>query len=449
MWRCPVCEKEQIQGLVCDNCGFDASCDYEQNRTLFSDLSGHTEPISVRAAKWRQQKQAVAIAPGALVCPKCGGKHLSFLIDDLKFVCKDCGANMPISVGNAEADPAPSDTVEEAPPSQTDTQPPVVPEEPPAPADIQPPIAPEESSSQTEPQPPAGSEEPRPSVTEEAPEASCPWCGGTGKEAIVHHGATKKQHKKYWASTQPCSVCQGTGRVTSKDAAVTQGKVDIHQQYLRREGKKIDPSCPCCSGRGIVNMTGTGGILTVRNRTTQEPCPRCGGSAVEFPVPARKRKAITLLLFPIGMYTGAHYFYEGRIWEGCRYLLLVFLVGFTSYFVIPLAPIIFMIWFYFYISGFFTVLFRGKRSYMMAKGREVYDWERAKPVKIAHIYLTRQEAQRGCKKIIFLPNQVTPHKLKLRPGTQNNMTETVLNVRFYGGNGTITRIPVKTIVHVE
>lgn len=53
MWRCPVCEKEHMQGLVCDGCGFDLSCDYEGRRTLCPALPGHVEPISVRAGKKR------------------------------------------------------------------------------------------------------------------------------------------------------------------------------------------------------------------------------------------------------------------------------------------------------------------------------------------------------------------------------------------------------------
>ena len=94
MWRCPVCEKERIQGLVCDNCGFDPSCSYEQNRTLCSVVPGHAEPISVRAEKWRQ-KQAGTSAPGILVCPRCGEARFYFLTDNMKFVCANCGLERP------------------------------------------------------------------------------------------------------------------------------------------------------------------------------------------------------------------------------------------------------------------------------------------------------------------------------------------------------------------
>lgn len=35
MWKCPVCEKENSM-LLCENCGFDGSCDYEHYPTLGS-----------------------------------------------------------------------------------------------------------------------------------------------------------------------------------------------------------------------------------------------------------------------------------------------------------------------------------------------------------------------------------------------------------------------------
>ena len=139
MWRCPVCEKEQIQGFVCDNCGFDPSCNYEQNRTLCSPVPRYAEPISVRAERWRQE-QAGTSAPGALVCPKCGGTRFSILTDTMKFVCADCGANMPIPLppGTDEEEPPPSAAPEEP-------LPPTAPEEPltpPAPENPRPPAAP-------------------------------------------------------------------------------------------------------------------------------------------------------------------------------------------------------------------------------------------------------------------------------------------------------------------
>ena len=99
MWRCPVCEKEQIQGSICDGCGFDTSCDYESHRTLYSTPPKQVEPISARAAKWkRQQKQTNTVAQGTLVCSKCGGKDFSLLIDELQLMCTDCGMKTPITI---------------------------------------------------------------------------------------------------------------------------------------------------------------------------------------------------------------------------------------------------------------------------------------------------------------------------------------------------------------
>ena len=97
MRRCPVCEKELAQRLVCDNCGFDLSRDYERNRTLCPALPGHAEPVSVRTAKWkRQQGQVIPVSPSGLVCPKCGGKQFLFLVDEMQFLCADCETKIPV-----------------------------------------------------------------------------------------------------------------------------------------------------------------------------------------------------------------------------------------------------------------------------------------------------------------------------------------------------------------
>ena len=98
MGRCPVCETELTQGFVCDSCGFDSSCGYEQNRTLYPVPPKYAEPVSVLAARWRrQQKQKVALAPGALVCPRCGGTNFSLLVDELQFLCADCETKIPVT----------------------------------------------------------------------------------------------------------------------------------------------------------------------------------------------------------------------------------------------------------------------------------------------------------------------------------------------------------------
>ena len=97
--RCPICEKEQMQGPVCDNCGFDPSCDYEGRRTLCFVLPKGAEPISVRAARWKQrQKPPVTEPQRTLICPKCGGKRFFVLIDAPQFQCSDCGVKIPAAV---------------------------------------------------------------------------------------------------------------------------------------------------------------------------------------------------------------------------------------------------------------------------------------------------------------------------------------------------------------
>ena len=110
MQCCPICGKEQIQGPVCDDCGFDFSCDYEGRRTLGAVLPEGAEPVSVRAAKRKQrQQQVIAVSPADLVCPKCGGKHFWFQIDELQFLCTDCKTEIPIAIQrDRSADAAPS-----------------------------------------------------------------------------------------------------------------------------------------------------------------------------------------------------------------------------------------------------------------------------------------------------------------------------------------------------
>ena len=97
MRRCPVCGKELTQGPVCDNCGFDFSRDYEGHRTLCSALPKGAEPVSVRAAKWKRQKQLVPVSSDGPVCPKCGGQQFYFLADEMQFQCADCGWIKPVA----------------------------------------------------------------------------------------------------------------------------------------------------------------------------------------------------------------------------------------------------------------------------------------------------------------------------------------------------------------
>ena len=55
---CPVCGKEEIQGFVCDTCGFDFSRDYEGRRTLCSALPGDVKTISARKSEWERRHTA-------------------------------------------------------------------------------------------------------------------------------------------------------------------------------------------------------------------------------------------------------------------------------------------------------------------------------------------------------------------------------------------------------
>ena len=98
METCPVCGGRASFPKRCDSCGFDPSCDYERYRTLSPVLPKFAEPVSARAAKRKRQQQTVTVPAGDLRCPKCGGAHLLFLVDELKFMCPDCGAKNAITI---------------------------------------------------------------------------------------------------------------------------------------------------------------------------------------------------------------------------------------------------------------------------------------------------------------------------------------------------------------
>ena len=52
MWSCPICGKQNENGLLCADCGFDLSSHYEKYRTL------------VRAERYADLKQAPALGAG-------------------------------------------------------------------------------------------------------------------------------------------------------------------------------------------------------------------------------------------------------------------------------------------------------------------------------------------------------------------------------------------------
>ena len=108
MRYCPVCERELAEGLVCDDCGFDLSRDYERNRTLCSALPKRAEPVSALAAKWKQQQaQTAAAARGTLVCPKCGEKRFLILLNEQRFMCADCETKLSFAILKETVEPQP------------------------------------------------------------------------------------------------------------------------------------------------------------------------------------------------------------------------------------------------------------------------------------------------------------------------------------------------------
>lgn len=70
-------------------------------------------------------------------------------------------------------------------------------------------------------------------------------------------------------------------------------------------------------------------------------------------------------------------------------------------------------------------------------------------MKIANVFLTKEEAQYGCKKLLTLPGQAAPLSLVLNPGTQDNTKLRIYNAQFYSTDGRIVTVPVEVFIHVK
>lgn len=138
MSSCPVCGKENTGAeRFCMVCSFDFSRNYEQRRTVSSELPNGIVPISVLKARFKGEpvqpvQQATAEVPRSfeepgskskmeaareqtvgqlqeeLVCPQCGGSHFSFLKDEMQLKCLACGTKVPLAgtpASQAEAEP--------------------------------------------------------------------------------------------------------------------------------------------------------------------------------------------------------------------------------------------------------------------------------------------------------------------------------------------------------
>ena len=81
MYKCPVCEKES-SSLLCQNCGFDSSCNYEAYPSL-KTISGRVDSIRARKAALEEKQKDL------LRCPACGSTSLS-VDKSLQFSCNSC-----------------------------------------------------------------------------------------------------------------------------------------------------------------------------------------------------------------------------------------------------------------------------------------------------------------------------------------------------------------------
>ena len=302
MWRCPVCETEYSQGLICGNCGYDPSCDYERSRTLCSALPGRAEPVSVRAMRWRQP---ITAAQRTLVCPRCGGRSFSFLIDELQFLCTDCGGKLPVTL------PKDGPASESDPPVKNETA--GAPGDTPAPADTDTHTG--TPGGKKGPVPPSG---PQPPGTEEKTDILCPCCRGSGKTVCFTAFADTKGENHYYASQEFCKLCDGRRYVT-KAAGESYEGILVRSHHLRAASRKS--GCQFCFGTGVA-MCRQFSQTAVPGQTPDimmQPCPACEGKETRMGAPTIRRRGVATFccLFPYtGWLAAGHCFYLRKTARG-------------------------------------------------------------------------------------------------------------------------------------
>lgn len=96
MSKCPVCNSPII-GILCEECGFDRSMDYENYPTL-APLPQNLPSVSSRI------RQHGAASASLFSCPGCGGKQFSISIPLRACVCTGCGEAVGLDRPLEEAD---------------------------------------------------------------------------------------------------------------------------------------------------------------------------------------------------------------------------------------------------------------------------------------------------------------------------------------------------------
>ena len=100
MWKCPVCDHQQENSLLCTVCGFDGSQDVEQFPTL-APLTVPHDAVSKIQSVWGH----------ALSCPACQNRTFLIYLDRGLIQCTACQHQMALALGNtpvaAEEEPVP------------------------------------------------------------------------------------------------------------------------------------------------------------------------------------------------------------------------------------------------------------------------------------------------------------------------------------------------------
>lgn len=92
MWTCPVCAKEN-NSLLCTQCGFDGSCDFEQYPSL-------SQPAEAFDSVSRRKKVILETEKNILHCPSCGKTQFSVDFERQQYLCVSCNHRFSINPNN-------------------------------------------------------------------------------------------------------------------------------------------------------------------------------------------------------------------------------------------------------------------------------------------------------------------------------------------------------------
>jgi len=62
-------------------------------------------------------------------------------------------------------------------------------------------------------------------------EVECPACKGSGKSMVFHN--TGADYRKHFSTIEACTICSGSGKATTEEAAKIQKRNDFWDKLLK------------------------------------------------------------------------------------------------------------------------------------------------------------------------------------------------------------------------